>query len=262
MSELVYKKLENQPLKFVLAEFQFSPVLQMADYIPKLHDRLRQEYPIPSKRTEQAVQVQQTGINLSAVDSWSFLSANKKNAVDINQNRMVFCTSDYPRFQGFSELCRNALVALAEVVNPALILRIGLRYGDLLTLSEGESMTDLVDTHFTPSDAVRSLGGDKRQQRGEIFLKTEHGELAIRTLYGFHNLSIMPDTQGIPIEIDLDNDSSERMLLDLDHFWTSQQSPEQFDVEQILERLSSLHQVSRDAFWKVTTEYARNEKWS
>ena len=65
-----YKKLENQPLKFVLAEFRFSPVMQIAEYIPKIQEALRKQYPIQDKRSEQTVQVQPGGIAVSAIDRW------------------------------------------------------------------------------------------------------------------------------------------------------------------------------------------------
>ena len=261
MSDQGYKKLENQPLKFVLAEFQFSPVLQMAEYIPKLHERLRDVYPMMQTRSDQSVQVSPGGIEVTSLPSWSFVSANKRNALDINQERIVFCTSDYPRFEGFSGYCRTALETLQEIIKPALLIRIGLRYGDLITLSEQEKMTDLVDGHFIVPETISDLGSNA-QRRGEIFFRTESGTLAIRTIYGHHNLSVMPDIKGMPVIIDDEHIPGERMLLDFDHSWEDPVNPHNFNVDSILDRLEALHNVSREAFWKVTTDYARNQKWS
>ena len=90
-----YKKLNKQPLKLVLAEFRFSPIMQINEYIPKLQESLRKTYPIPEKRSEQVIQLQSNGINVSNLDRWIFMTGNKKSAVDINQERIVYYTADY-----------------------------------------------------------------------------------------------------------------------------------------------------------------------
>lgn len=256
-----YKKLDNQPLKFVLAEFRFSQVMQIAEYIPKLQEALRKKYPISDKRTEQSIHVQPSGVAVSSIDSWIFLSANKKNAIEINQDRLIYFTSEYPRYDGFAEVCQEALSVLAEIVDPSLILRIGLRYSDLVTVSENETISDLVDAHFTFPKCVSELGSSQHQ-RSETFVSTGLGRLAIRTLYGHNNLSCFPDIQGLPISIDVESEASERIILDFDHFWEAGEDATSFEVEDVLNKLQGLHDISREAFWKITTDYARNEKWA
>lgn len=257
-----YPKLNKQPLRFVLAEFRFSTVMDIQAYIPKLQEALRKKYPTPDKKTEQSVHVQAGGIGVSSYDRWSFMSANKRSAIDINQDRLVYCTADYPRFEGFSIACDHALSALASIVDPSLILRIGLRYGDLVNIEEGENIADLVNPHFTFPSCVDTLGRPQHQ-RSETLLATELGSLSIRTLYGKHNLTCLPDIQGVlPVSIETDKIPSERIVLDFDHFWESKGEPIAFETKHILNILESLHETSRAAFWKVTTDYARNEKWA
>lgn len=256
-----YKKLDNQPLKFVLAEFRFSQVMQMAEYIPKLQEALRKKYPILDKSSEQSFHVQPGGVAVSSLDSWTFVTANKKSAIAINQDRLVYFTAEYPRYEGFSAACREALDVLTSIVEPSLILRIGLRYGDLVMVSESEKISDLVDSHFTFPNCVTGLGRSQHE-RNETFIETAFGGLAIRTFYGHHNLSCLPDIQGLPVTIDYDSSVSERMVLDFDHFWESQAEATSFEVDEVLSKLKGLHDISREAFWKITTDYARNEKWA
>lgn len=256
-----YNKLNKQPLQFVLAEFRFSPVMQIADYIPKIQESLRKQYPIPNKTSEQSVQVQAGGIAVSSIDRWAFLSADKKSAVDINQERLMYITTEYPRFEGFSNACEQALEALADIVEPSLILRVGLRYGDLVTLDEGESLSDLVNEHFGFPSCTTTLG-TAQHQNTETFLNTEMGGLAIRTLYGIHNLTCLPDVQGLPVQIKTDATPSERIILDFDHFWEAREESVSFETNEVLEKLSTLHETSREAFWQITTDHARNEKWA
>lgn len=256
-----YKKLDNQPLIFVLAEFRFSPVMQIAEFIPKIQEALRKQYPIPNKRSEQTVQVQPGGISVSSVDRWAFISANKKSAIEINQERLVYITAEYPRFAGFSDACKQAIDTLVNIVEPSLILRIGLRYSDLVLVDGDESITDLVDQHFGLPNCIDSLGAN-RQHSTETLLNTNMGGLLIRTLYGEHNLSCLPDIQGLPISITKDMAQSERIILDFDHYWEAKDESVSFETNDVLERLATLHETSREAFWKVTTDYARNEKWA
>ena len=257
----VYKKLDNQPLRFVLAEFRFSQIMQINDYIPQLQERLRKKYPTPLTQNEQAVIVQGRGVRLSAVDRWTFLSADQKSAIEINQDRLMFYTADYPRFEGFAEYCKEALDALIEIAEPSLALRIGLRYGDLVKVDEGEKLTDLIDQSFAYPDCIHGLG-ESKQQRNEIFLSTDAGGLLIRTLYGIHNQTCLPDIQGLSVAIGSDKTPSERIILDFDHFWEAKEEVVSFESEKILEILESLHETSREAFWKISTDYARNEKWA
>lgn len=256
-----YRKLTNQPLCFVLAEFRFSTVMNIQKFIPELQEALRRQYPISDKKSEQAVHVQPGEIAMSTHDSWSFVSADKKSAVVIDQDRLICYTSEYSRFEGFSKACKQAIDALASIVEPSLILRIGLRYGDLVKVDEGEKATDLVDSYFTFPACIDGLGAAQRQSC-EIFLSTNQGGLLIRTLYGVHNLSYLPDIRGLPVTIDVDTEPTERIVLDFDHIWDPKGESFRFQTNEILEKLESLHKTSRAAFWKVTSEDARNKKWA
>lgn len=257
----IHKKLKNQPLTFALAEFKFSPVIKMADFIPELQEALRKKYPSLRNEKEQLIELQSMGMRVGNVDRWSFISANKKSAIDINQERLVFVTAEYDRFPKFSEECRQAITLLAQKVEPGLILRIGLRYSDLVYVPEGSTISDLVDSHLGYFDCLETLGRAKHKST-ETFLETDIGGLAVRTLYGNHNLVCMPDARQLPISLGFDKEASERIILDFDHFWESNEESSIFDVEDILAKLESLHTTSIDAFWKITTAHARDTIWA
>jgi uncharacterized protein (TIGR04255 family) len=256
-----YKNLNNQPLNVVLAEFRFSQVMQIENYIPSLQEALRKKYPISNQRKEQTVFVQPEGLLSLSLDRWSFMSADKKNAIDINQDRLMFYTSDYHRFENFTSYCKDALDALIEIVEPSLILRVGLRYSNLVKIGESEEPTDLIDSHFSFPTNINDLG-QARKQQNELLLSTTSGVLLIRTLYGVHSLSCLPDLQGLAITLSNDQEPSKRIILDFDHFWEASEKPVSFESGKIMETLESLHEISREAFWKITTDYARSEKWS
>lgn len=256
-----YKKLDKQPLKFVLAEFRFSPVLKISEYIPKIQEELRKQFPIPEKRSEQSFQVHPGGIQVTAIERWSFISANKKSAIDLNQERLVYVTAEYPRFEGFAEACKNALDILIKIVDPTLIMRVGLRYSDLVTLEKNEKFTDLVNEHVYVPNIVGVLG-NPQQHSTDTFLETEVGILAIRSFYANGTFTCLQDVQTLPISLADDSTPSERIILDFDHFWEAGDASINFDCKFAMNKLNELHVPSRDAFWTLTTDYARNEKWA
>lgn len=256
-----YKKLENQPLIFVLAEFRFSPVMQIANYIPETQEAFRKKYPILEKRTEQKLQIQSGSIQVSSMDQWAFISPNRKSAVVVNQERLVYVTAEYPRFEGFLNSCGQAIETLVEIVDPDLVLRIGLRYSDLVIVDEGENVTDLVNEHFALPECIQSIGRAGQYSTNTSF-DTDTGRLMIRSLYGEHDLTCLPDAQGLAISIDSDSTRGERMILDFDHYWEVGDETVDFDTKVVLDKLTRLHDTSRAAFWNITTDNARNKKWA
>ena len=80
----------------------------------------------------------------------------------------------------------------------------------------------------------------------------------IRSLYGKHNLSVLPDVSNLPIKINFTETSSERLILDSDHVWESNDGKElAFEEEVILSKLEKMHRLSVEVFWSCTTEKGR-----
>lgn len=257
-----YRKLMKQPLVFVLAEFRFSPVLKIGQYIPDLQEALRKTYPLPETLQDQSVQVKPDGIAINRREKWAFIDSDRLSAITIDQDRLIYFTRDYPRFGGFSEQCLAALGHLKNTVDPDLLLRIGLRYGDCIRIAEGETLEDYVDEYFGYPRFATSLG-EPEQQRDEIGIKTAVGRMLIRSYYGKHPFVCLPDIQGIPGIPGPDDQPSERILLDFDHFWVASESPTpSFELSRIEALLSELHATLREAFWKMTTDEAKDTKWS
>lgn len=257
-----YKKLPKQPLKFVLAEFKFSPVLQINKYVPDIQEAFRKYYPIFQKKTEQAFGLYDNNIQLLNIDRWVFISSDKSKAIELDPERIIFFTSTYNRFGGFIEDCQFALNILVDIVDPTLLQRIGLRYCDLISIEENETASNIVSKSLLGPDELSAMGTNK-QQKNETTLNTSVGTLVIRSYYGEHNLICSPDLEHrLPILIQKEENLKEKILLDFDHYWESKNESYSFDIEKITDRLNNLHEVSREAFWRLTSDYARREKWS
>ena len=122
-----FKKLQNQPLKIVLAEFRFSPVTLIEKYIPEMQERFRKQYPVFEESEDQIVKMHPKNMSLQTVSHWSFVTADRVSAVNLNQQRIVYVTTGYDRFPDFQKSCQQAVSALTKVVEPGMMLRVGLR---------------------------------------------------------------------------------------------------------------------------------------
>ena len=256
-----YCKLGNQPLVFALAEFRFSPVAQIEKFFPDMQEALRREYPLEEMSVEQIMHVQDGTVSLTTVPRRGYFSADRDRVVLLDQNRMIYSTTAYPRFEGFSAACRSLVETLQRVVQPALILRIGLRYGDCIRIGPTESLQTYVDPCFGYPPQALSLG-KPQFQREEIGIQTDIGNLMIRSLYGVHPLRCLPDLQGIPGMPVPDTEASHRIVLDFDHGWAPAPKPEAFGADRLLDVLSQLHTTAREAFWSLTSESAKKNQWA
>lgn len=258
-----YQKLTNQPLVFVLAAFRFSPVLKMEDYIPAIQDKLRDRLPNFRTIQTQEVEVSPAGMTLNTTPNWEFIAKDYQTAATISQNRLLFVTSQYERFEGFQESCDFLLEQLTAIVNPNLLIRLGLRYADTITAIEGKGLAEefVKERLFSNSD-LHTVGSPIRQTC-ETLLKTKEGVIFVRSLHGINNFLTFSDADNLPIKIKtVSAEPSSRILLDFDHIWDAQEEGEtvEFDKAAILKKLSAMHKLNRRAFWDITTDKAK-EVW-
>lgn len=258
-----YQKLSQQPLVFVLAEFRFSPILEMGKYIPTLQDELRQEFPLIDTQQNQEFQISPSGIGINTTTEWVLQSKSKKQAITLNSNRLVYVTSEYDRFDGFKKQCKKALEAFIKIVNPSLWLRIGLRYNDAITKENNENIEEYVQSFLYASNSLSSVG-EMNQHINEIVLETAEGCMVVRSMYAHKAPPMWPDMM-LPIKIEANNHMATRIFLDFDHFWDMNLSQESdnldFKLDDLILKLEKMHEYSRKAFWDITTDKGKS-KWN
>jgi len=259
----VYKKLNNKPLELVLVEVRYSPILNLKKYIPELQDQLRDEFPIFNTLEGKAVNVNNDQVEFSSIERWLFASKDGQRVVDIDQDRVVYATTHYDRFNGFETEFKRIVEVLKRVVNPGICNRIGLRYCDNITSADGEEagLRNLVVPELLFDDAFSNIGhkGFKRQEYLISTLINTH--LVIRTFQGFTPNILPEDLLSIGLNIKQDDHPKWRIFLDFDHFWQDTNNHIDFEVDYIFKTLGGLHEASREAFWYATTPHARDEIW-
>lgn len=255
-----YEKLTDQPLVIALAEFRFSTILTMDTYVSALQDHLRQDFPLFKPTETQEMVIDGKVVNISTHEGWLFLSSDRKRAFKLDKDRITFMTSKYDRFPDFWKNCKTALLFIEKKIKPSLLLRVGLRYSDLIIAKNSEEVIEsYVDSMICSSGQLCDIGEQVHRAK-ETVLKTDVGLMVVRSLCGKLNLSAWPDLSDPPIIINQHPTPSERILLDFDHFWMSNKDNEKFNVDFIGKKLNNLHEKSREAFWVVTTNEGR-EVW-
>lgn len=261
-----FKKLKNHPLVCVLVEVRFSSVLNLEQYIPQIQDKVRHDYPLFDRDSEQAVNVAHSGISVETVHKYVFSTKDKMSHVLLSPDRLVFVTKDYDRFEGFADRCKMLLSVLSETINPALYSRLGLRFSDCIkspVADSDEGLVEMFDTQsvfFTPELASLGL---KASHKSETAIQVDDSMLVVRSVTGRTNMVVFEELMHQKfIEIKPDTETSVRVILDFDHFWQDDENQKDFNVDSIVSSLHKLHETSRQAFWNITSEYARENVWS
>lgn len=257
-----YQKLNNHPLVIVLVEIRYSPILSLKKYIPEFHDQLRQHYPNFNTIVDKAVKISNDQVDFSDIERWLFTSKDGQRLIDIDQNRIIFATTQYDRFEGLESQVRELITILKSVINPSIYTRVGLRYCDNIISPDGTDtgLGKLIAPQLLFDDTFNSIG-NKGFKRQEYLIATGETHLVIRTIQTMTNLVVPEDLKDIGLNIQHDETPQLRIILDFDHFWQDPKNPKDFEVDIVLDTLGSLHDASREAFWKATTSYARNKIW-
>ncbi len=261
-----YPKLKHQPLTLVLAEFRFSSVKNPSDGITGFAKAAGLPRDSIEEGTRQEVQLTPEGISVrTPYKVWSFSDKNQGRLIQVEKDRLIFVTTQYPRFDGFAAHCMEIVRALQQAVKPARLRRVGLRYNDAVVPGKNECLSQYLDSQLLPPAVLAGSEASVEHHRTETLVRTSAGVLALRILMGCHGLAVMPDIgHRYPLKVSVDV-PTERMtaVLDFDHFWKpGSKEGVEFSIAEAEDRLRALHYAARKAFWQVTTNFARRERWA
>jgi len=257
-----YPKLQNQPLTAVVAEFRFSPVLQISEKIPQLQEQLRPQYPGFLQRLTAKINLGSGPADPTPMTpaAWIFTSASQRQSVFLEPNRVIFLTADYNRFPVFSEDCKLVLTTVNEVIKLGTLDRVGLRYNDAVDPGPNIPLSEYLIPEVLPAAPI--LDNDTLISHQYVTaVRTTHGTLQVRALIGRTGLPMMPDMLMIfpvPVRNPLPTEY-DTAVLDFDHFWDGVGIT--FSVDEAITHLTDLHSRAREAFWKITTVKAKNQYW-
>lgn len=252
-------RLSRSPLVYVIIQVRTAAVVSLERYIPEIQESLRRSgFPkfIKSKIHEIKFQ-SETEPTASTFDRFEFQSRNGRTGVVLTTNAVALHTSDYQHFDEFLATFEKALLPINSVLGIEFAERVGLRYVDLVRLSDGESFDQYMTRDILGPDAS-TFGVVRSLSRFEIVGRTDVGTLAFRHWQmsngNFLPPDLLPSTLSHPTTLKPEEVVS---LLDFDHYSESQLD---FDLDQIRTLLWRLHDNVDRGFREVVTEFAL-DKW-
>ena len=254
--------LSKTPLIFVLAQVRVSPIAKIESFLPSIQETLRhQRFPGLVKRNFRIEQVTPNGPQSSEDRvQWEFVNAERTRSVLIDDSSLVLQTTAYDSGESFMEHLRVALDAFELHAKPTEVVRIGLRYVDLVQPRDGLGFEQLVNPGLRVERAL-PLPGSNLSAQCEILRQTSKtAKLRVRYSEALEGLGFPADIGGF-VSLMLREDPIRKTpfaLLDTDHFDT-QVTP--FDVAGVLERTWALHAALIAAFQDHLVTPTALEAW-
>lgn len=228
-------------------------------YIPEVQENLRHSgFPKFIKGKIHEIKFQaETEPTANTFDRFEFQSRNGRTGVVLTTNAIALHTNDYQHFDEFLGTFEKVLHPINAVLGVEFVERIGLRYVDLVRLSEGESFDQYMTGDILGPQAS-TFGVVKSFSRFEMVGRSDVGTLAFRHWQmsngSFLPPDLLPSTLNHPTTLKPEEVVS---LLDFDHYCESQLD---FEINQIKMLSWRLHDNLDRGFRKVVTEFAL-QKW-
>jgi len=264
-----YVPLSQQPLVLVLAQVRFSPVRQLAEYIPEIQDDFRR-YGFP---LELAGEVQQLifgpggGLptRVTSQPRWEYRTKDETWSILVMENSVVLQTTSYQRFEGFAEKLHHAVetvLAKTEHDKFGVIERVGLRYIDLVRPREGEDFRDYLRPGLHGvSDEVFNAGTQRLhiESTGTTEVGDLEGTLVIRVVQNDDGYSLPPDLLGAaPVHTPRSTKGELVTLIDMDHFIQGKFEP---SADQVVAHAYAMHDQLVETFHEHVATKEAIEVW-
>jgi uncharacterized protein (TIGR04255 family) len=143
------EKWAHAPVYCVLAQVRHNPVWQLADYIPRIQDALRQ-LGYPDARTEVNALVHlplppsEPGAPVAPprIEQVARLVCGDRDRTHVflvNPDRVTYCTSEYDTFERFRDDFLTGLASVKEELKLEYIDQVSVRYLDAVVPPNGEA---------------------------------------------------------------------------------------------------------------------------
>ena len=252
-------RLSRSPLVYVIIQVRTAAVVSLDRYIPEIQESLRRSgFPKFIKGKIHEIKFQaDTEPTASTFDRFEFQSRNGRTGVVLTTNAVALHTNDYQHFDEFLATFEKALHPINTVLGVEFVERVGLRYVDLVRLSEEESFDQYMTRDILGPDPS-TFGVAQSFSRFEMLGRTEVGTMAFRHWQmsngNFLPPDLLPSTLNHPTTLKPEEVVS---LLDFDHYSENQLD---FEINQIKELSWRLHDNLDRGFRKIVTEFAL-DKW-
>lgn len=133
-------RYRQNPLDSVVAEVRFPPVLRIETEIPaRFQDSLDGEFPLFKESNPIALappeiaKFLQSANALPAAKTFTFSSDDEMWSIALNRESLSLTCRDYTRWDDFRKKWERPFNALLSIYEPQFLVRIGLRYRDVIS---------------------------------------------------------------------------------------------------------------------------------
>ena len=253
MSDDSSRRLPFAPLVFVLAQVRFPAVLKMSKYVPEIQDLLRQQGFTGYAEEQMQQVIFGPQIKTEIGNRWVFANRDRREAVVLATNFVVYETTKYEVFGTLADRFRGVLRIIKEQAGLQFAEQLGLRYVDLIRQGKGMELRDFLRE---PLRGLTSddLGTTSAQCQFVIQAKTPYGDLHIRSFEGSGGDFMPPDLASTHLEYSVTLSQEEIFrILDFDHISRGEVD---FDAETVLDKMHALHESTSRAFHAAVTPEA------
>lgn len=250
--------LKNPPVYFTVAQVRFNPILKLADFLPSIQESFRQaRFPDFVKHATVAIKVKlqdgQVTPTPEPQERYVFGNAAKTHNFLLDADSLTFQSTDYGRFESFSEEFLRGLARIHDAVQLDFTERVGLRYLDRIA-----PMTDDDLRQYLAPEALgltARLDGNPAHSFCETLTELRGMKLLSRAITRVGPVAFPPDLLPLGLEVAkrFKSQGGLHAILDNDGFFDGR---EPYSADTVRKHLDTIHEVIRMAFRAVATDYA------
>ncbi|MGH7074462.1 MAG: TIGR04255 family protein [Stellaceae bacterium] len=255
--------MSQAPVYFAVIQVRFNSVLALDSYLPKIQDRLRHQGFPDTQRGVLATFNLNVGapgeagppqVPVSQIARYTFGNMEKTAGFVLDQGALALQTTDYDRFESFSETFLTGLGILHEAVGLAYTDRVGVRYLDAVYPKNEESISAYL--RGAVLGLSEGLAGDLMHSFSETRVRSGTVNVIARTIIQTGSIGFPPDLQstaGLVLAERFRTLSGLHAILDTDG---AHEGREAFSLDGIKGRLSEAHSAVIGAFRATVTQNA------
>jgi uncharacterized protein (TIGR04255 family) len=260
-------KMKNAPVYFTIAQVRFNTVWTLDSYAPAIQESMRKEgFPdaqkgilstfnlTPVNLPASASEVGQQQVPVAQTTRYHFNNMEGTSGFFLDQGALSFQTTDYDKFESFSEMLLRGLEIVHGAVGLSYYERIGVRYLDAVFPKAGEPVANYLD------NSVVGLAGKIDGQQlvyslSETVTQTPVCKVVARTIVQNGALGLPPDLQPIQLKLPkrFENLNGPHAILDTDGSYEQRES---FNINNLKNRLLAIQKEISKSFRATVSPYA------
>lgn len=257
-------KLTQAPVVQIVGQVRFSPVLAIESLMAEIQGELRKKgFPKFEKVVGQSLTFPFVGNPPAPATEyqWRFTDRDNTQIVVLTTSGVTLNSFLNQTGAEFDAVLLEIITTIHKIVEPELILRIGLRYLNVIQPSDATSGNSSLSKYV--QDGLTGISLERagaKSSAWQIFSvsETEHGVLVLRVRHPISESFVPPDLFLGPNVKMRPLQASPSLVLDLDHFAELNLA---FHLDPIKTSLSAFHTVLDNVFISSVKEFALAE-WS